>query len=495
MLQSLELFGFKSFAERTSFQFAAGLTAVVGPNGSGKSNVVDGIKWILGDQSPKSLRGKEMTDVIFNGATGRKPAGFAEATLTFDNTTGFLPTPDKEVRVGRRLFRNGDSEYLIGGQVVRLKDIRDLFLGTGAGASAYAIIEQGRVDQILQANASGRRAVFEEAAGISRFKARRAEALKRLERVEQNLLRLTDIVAEAHSQLGTTRAQAAKAAKFRDASQELEGWWLGLAADEYRQSAAAREGLSRTAAERQTELDAVIAEQSRLDERLSELDAEVDAADEAARRAETRASAARERIAGHEATVRFQTARLEELDGDLTRLRRQVTVMALRSSEATAEREHNLRVIARSEADLAARAASLSGSDAEIAALAGDVEKHRRQIGRDRHAHLERLRQVSDVENRIGNANAERESIETATETAAGRLTGLDERLAETEAAVAEARSAAESAEAAARARRAAVDDAFTAPRVARRRAGTTRRRPGRPPRAKKLAARPPGGA
>ena len=171
MLKSLELFGFKSFAERTVFEFSRGLTAVVGPNGSGKSNVVDGLKWILGDQSAKSLRGKEMTDVIFNGATGRKPANFAEATLTFDNAAGFLPTPDREVRVGRRLFRSGESEYLLNGQVVRLKDVRDLFLGTGAGASAYAIIEQGRVDQILQANAAGRRAVFEEAAGVSRYKA------------------------------------------------------------------------------------------------------------------------------------------------------------------------------------------------------------------------------------------------------------------------------------------------------------------------------------
>ncbi|HEX6986893.1 MAG TPA: AAA family ATPase, partial [Planctomycetaceae bacterium] len=238
MLASLELFGFKSFAERTTFRFAPGVTAVVGPNGSGKSNVVDAIKWVLGDQSAKSLRGKEMTDVIFNGATGRKPSNFAEATLEFDNSSGFLPTPEKSVRVGRRLWRNGDSEYLLGGQVVRLKDVRDLFLGTGAGASAYAIIEQGRVDQILQANAVGRRAVFEEAAGISRYKAKKADALRRLERVEQNLLRLTDIVDEVEAQLNSTRTQAAKAAKHRELSKELERWWLGLAADDDRHASA-----------------------------------------------------------------------------------------------------------------------------------------------------------------------------------------------------------------------------------------------------------------
>src|SRR5262245_30388738 len=201
MLQSLELFGFKSFAERTRFDFAAGVTGVVGPNGSGKSNVVDAIKWILGDQSPKSLRGQEMTDVIFNGAAARKASGFAEATLTFDNKTGFLPIEAKTVQVGRRLWRNGDAEYLINNSVARLRDVRELLMGTGAGSAAYSIIEQGRVDQILQGNATSRRQVFEEAAGISLYKSRRADAQRRLARVEQNLERLADIVDEVEARL------------------------------------------------------------------------------------------------------------------------------------------------------------------------------------------------------------------------------------------------------------------------------------------------------
>ena len=193
MLKSLELFGFKSFADRTLFEFSPGVTCVVGPNGSGKSNVVDGIKWILGDQSAKSLRGKEMTDVIFNGSNSRKPSAFAEAALTFDNATGLLPIESTEVRIGRRLYRSGDSEYLLNGNVVRLKDIRDMFMGTGAGTAAYSIIEQGRVDQILQANPATRRLVFEEAAGISKYKSRKIEAERKLERVAQNLLRLTEL--------------------------------------------------------------------------------------------------------------------------------------------------------------------------------------------------------------------------------------------------------------------------------------------------------------
>src|SRR4051812_19061001 len=136
MLKSLEIFGFKSFADRIRFDFAPGVTGVVGPNGSGKSNVVDAIKWILGDQSAKSLRGKEMTDVIFNGASGRKPSAFAEAAITFDNSSGFLALETSDVQVGRRIDRNGDAQYLINRSPARLKDVRDLFMGTGAGSSS-----------------------------------------------------------------------------------------------------------------------------------------------------------------------------------------------------------------------------------------------------------------------------------------------------------------------------------------------------------------------
>src|SRR5437899_1158653 len=186
-LQSLELFGFKSFADKTIFNFHEGVTAIVGPNGCGKSNVCDAVKWVLGEQSAKSLRGGEMADVIFSGSSNRKSLGLAEVTLVFDNSAGALRTPLPEVQIARRVYRDGEGEYLINGLPSRLKDIKDLFLGTGAGAGAYCIIEQGRVDALLQASTVDRRTIFEEAAGISRFKARKAESLRRLERVEQNL--------------------------------------------------------------------------------------------------------------------------------------------------------------------------------------------------------------------------------------------------------------------------------------------------------------------
>lgn len=221
MLKALELAGFKSFADRTRFEFPDGITVVVGPNGSGKSNIVDAMKWVLGSQSAKSLRGKDMSDVIFKGSQTRGPSGSAEATIIFDNETGALPIDAPEVHVTRRVYRSGEGEYLINNQPVRLKDVKNLIRGTGIGIDAYSLIEQGKVDRMLQANAKDRRAIFEEAAGISRFKAKKVEAERRLARVQTNLTRLSDIVDEVASRLRSLKSQASKAERYRQANDRL----------------------------------------------------------------------------------------------------------------------------------------------------------------------------------------------------------------------------------------------------------------------------------
>lgn len=224
MLKALELTGFKSFADRTRFEFHEGVTVVVGPNGSGKSNVVDAIKWVLGSQSAKSLRGGEMTDVIFNGSGSRAALHTAEATLVLDNAGGVYGGVNlgEEVSITRRVYRSGEGEYLINGGACRLRDIRDLLAGTGIGTEAYSIIEQGKVDALLQASPRDRRALFEEAAGISRFRGKRQEAGRRLARVEQNLLRLSDIVDEVESRMRSVRMQAGKAQRYRDGAKRLK---------------------------------------------------------------------------------------------------------------------------------------------------------------------------------------------------------------------------------------------------------------------------------
>src|SRR5437773_3828501 len=237
MLKRLELVGFKSFADKTAFEFPAGVTAIVGPNGSGKSNVVDAVKWVLGEQSAKSLRGGEMADVIFNGSTSRRSLGLAEVTMTFDNSRGALNTEADEVQITRRVYRDGEGEYLINHQLSRLKDIKDLFLGSGAGADAYCIIEQGRVDVLLQASTKERCTIFEEAAGISRFKAKKIETLRKLERVDYNLLRLKDILDEVDKQLRSVKLQAAKAQRYQEYSERLKELRLGLGLEEYHQLA------------------------------------------------------------------------------------------------------------------------------------------------------------------------------------------------------------------------------------------------------------------
>lgn len=333
MLKSLELFGFKSFADRTLFEFSPGITCVVGPNGSGKSNVVDAIKWILGDQSAKSLRGKDMSDVIFNGSSGRRSSGFAEATLSFDNSQGLLPIDSSEVSIGRRLYQSGDSEYLLNGSAVRLKDIRDVFMGTGAGTAAYSIIEQGRVDQILQANPTTRRLVFEEAAGISKFKSRRIDAERRLERVAQNLLRLTDIVDEVETQLNSTRSQASKAARFREVSVELKSLWTGLAADDFRHDSSnlkRQQNQLENLKEQQLEILNLISE---VESHKRETDRLISEMDDRLIGHERTIAQNRQAIATHQSTIHHQSTRQGEVDQEVARLRNQRANLAFRVRE------------------------------------------------------------------------------------------------------------------------------------------------------------------
>lgn len=220
-LEKIVINGFKSFADKTEFQFNQPITALVGPNGCGKSNVVDAIKWVLGSQSPKSLRSGQMADVIFSGSGSRKPSGMAEVSLHFSegHTLGL---EQDELTITRRLYRSGESEYLLNGKPCRLRDIRDMFLDTGIGVSAYSIIEQGQIDQLLQASKVDRRIIFEEAAGISRFKVHKKEAERKLERTEQNLLRLADIVNEVQRQLRSIKLQAGKARSYLEYTQRLK---------------------------------------------------------------------------------------------------------------------------------------------------------------------------------------------------------------------------------------------------------------------------------
>ena len=200
-LKALEIQGFKSFPDKTILRFGEDITAIVGPNGSGKSNISDAICWVMGEQSVRSLRGSRMEDVIFGGTQQRGSVGFAQVTLVLDNSGGMFPSLDSsEVMVTRRYYRSGESEYYINKQSVRLRDINELFMDTGLGREGYSIIGQGRIDEILSLRSADRREIFEEAAGISRFRHRKEEAQRRLERTEENLTRIGDKISELELQ-------------------------------------------------------------------------------------------------------------------------------------------------------------------------------------------------------------------------------------------------------------------------------------------------------
>src|SRR5438309_1545032 len=223
-IRRVEISGFKSFADRVVFSFDDGITGVVGPNGCGKSNVVDAVRWAMGEQSAKHLRGRAMEDVIFSGSESRPATGMAEVSLTFQNDGRLVPPQYAgfgEITVTRRLFRNGDSEYEINKAACRLMDITELFLGTGVGTRAYSIIEQGRIGLIVSAKPEDRRAFIEEAAGVTKYKARRKQAERKLEATEQNLLRLSDVVGEVGKRLQSLERAAKKAEKFRELRGEV----------------------------------------------------------------------------------------------------------------------------------------------------------------------------------------------------------------------------------------------------------------------------------
>lgn len=283
-LKNIEVYGFKSFAQKINFEFHNGITGIVGPNGSGKSNVGDAVRWVLGEQSAKQLRGGNMQDVIFSGTESRKPLSFASVAITLDNSDHKLPVDYNEVTVARRLYRSGESEYLINGSSCRLKDIQEMFYDTGIGKEGYSIIGQGQIDKILSGKPEDRRELFDEAAGIVKFKRRKNTTIKKLEEERQNLVRVTDILSELTKQLGPLEKQSETARIYLAKREELKTLDVNLFLLEYEQSGQNLEELENKLQNAQRELDEAQkaydrtkAEYERLEQELEELNSRLDA--------------------------------------------------------------------------------------------------------------------------------------------------------------------------------------------------------------------------
>ena len=396
-LKSLEIQGFKAFPDKTVLQFGEDITAVVGPNGSGKSNISDAIRWVMGEQSAKALRGGKMEDVIFSGTARRAPVGFAQVTLVLDNTEHIFPTMEEsEVAVTRRYYRSGESEYYINRQSVRLRDVTELFLDTGLGREGYSIIGQGKIDEILSARSGERREIFEEAAGISKFRHRKEESERKLERTEENLVRINDKIAELELQVEPLREQAARAKRYlvlRDELRLLEiSLWLenldGLKAGARKLETDLR------AAEGQREearaaLDALYAEGEQYGERMRQKDLEAETLRTQCGEVDDQIREQASAVAVLESTIRHQEenihraqAELEESDSRNRSLEQQAAEQERRMADldrelaALEEELKSLLEQARAAAEQAggaqSQAEALRGREAMAAAAAAD---------------------------------------------------------------------------------------------------------------------------
>ncbi len=313
-LKALELHGFKSFADKTKFEFHSGVTGIVGPNGCGKSNVVDAVRWVLGETSAKALRGGEMADVIFNGTDKRKAVGMAEVRLTFTDCEGTLGTEYNEVSIGRRVYRDGKGEYRLNNTPCRLKDIHGLFMDTGIGRSAYSIMEQGKIDLLLSSKPEDRRAVFEEAAGITRYKGQKKEALRKLEYTEANLLRVVDIIEEVKRQMNSLNRQAGKARRYQALLEDVRVLDTHHSHRKYAEFVAEKSELENS-------VRALTQDQERLHREIEQKDQDIIAARDALHELEAEIGEQREQVMqlqsraqAAENRIQFNEERNEELD-------------------------------------------------------------------------------------------------------------------------------------------------------------------------------------
>ena len=431
-IKKLELIGFKSFVDRTILRFDHDVLAIVGPNGCGKSNVVDAIRWCMGEQSARHLRGRSMEDVIFNGSESRAPHDFAEVTLTFDNDV-----PDEmplefrayaEIAVTRRLFRTGESEYLVNKTPVRLRDVTDLFLGTGAGTKAYSIVEQGKVGLIVSAKPEDRRLLIEEAAGITKFKSRKKQAEKKMELTQQNLLRVSDIIAEIERNIVSLRRQAAKAERFVTYRSELEDLQLHEAAHRYLEIA----GWTKLEASTCHELSGALeCAKSDLHDREVGIDAvrqEVEIVAGVVEAAQTASFAADNAVHAEEATVERVSDRIASLTQREKQAAVERTDMIEQVGRLSAEREAVSRSVSLLEDDERGQSQRLAGeettlartvdahrvSDESLARVQQEISSARAQIAGAESALAAFERRHAELLSRMDRLSSERGSLETS---------------------------------------------------------------------------------
>lgn len=433
-LSKLEVVGFKSFANKVNLKFDAGITAIVGPNGCGKTNVVDAIRWALGEQRPSTLRSDKMEDVIFNGTKNRKPIGMADVSLTIENTKGILPTEYSEVTITRRVYRSGESEYYLNKTLCRLKDIKDLFMDTGMGSDAYSVIELKMVETILSDRTDERRRLFEEAAGVTKYKHRRKEAYRRLETVQLDLVRVNDVVKEVQKAVNSLERQAQKAEKYNEISKQLRSLEVDLLEREYAALIGKIEPLKQELAGARTEKQRIDSELSSketlldlLRKELDELERKLtDAQSDVAGQQQQINSVQQLRISSSE-RKKSLVASIDRYEKEKIELHRQEEELQVRSKElhASIELTHEKvdvaeREYAKKKEDLDAVTIELEGKKAEVKKLQDLIMGLLNEISLKRQQHERTKARIENIHGRIDFSNEEngiyKNEVETNTE-------------------------------------------------------------------------------
>jgi chromosome segregation protein len=387
-IRSLEISGFKSFADRTVLVFDRGISGIVGPNGCGKSNVIDALRWVMGEQNPRHLRGRSMEDLIFAGTERRAPLAMAEVILTLDNSDGLAPAPYtgfSEIQIGRRLYRSGESEYLINKTPARLRDVSDFFLDTGVGTRGYTIVEQGHIADLVSTRPEDRRVIFEQAAGIGKYRQRRRETESKLEATEQNLLRVTDILAELQRQIGSLDRQARRAARFKKLRAQLRDLELVVASEAYAADA-------RTLADSERALAAARDESAALDARVAARDADLEAA--------RRASLEREK-------------ELQLLSERLYALRTAIQSLESRSAYERRERTGLLELASEREGEIGQLEEQLVGHSGELAEVVRELAVVEARIAADQAELARRELELREQSDGLAGVQGRREALQT----------------------------------------------------------------------------------
>lgn len=419
-LSKLEIVGFKSFAHKTILRFNDGITAVVGPNGCGKSNVIDAIRWSIGEQKASALRSDKMENVIFNGAGKRRPLGMAEVSLTIENTKGILPTEYSEVTITRRLFRNGDSEYLLNKTQCRLRDIVDLFMDTGMGANAYSVIELKMIETILSDRADERRRLFEEAAGVTKYKVRRREALRKLDSTQQDLIRVNDIVKEVGKKVGSLERQAKRAEEYTTLETERKRLEREILEREYSATVRRIAPLEEKLAEARSKKEALDAQLAGEEEVLRELEREQAEIEEGLLEAQKDLNAITGRIAQVEQRHAVAAERRRALQGIIERAERD-----------RSEAEGGIQALAvdrrEVETGLEGIRAQIEGAGMDFEVLRAEVAAAEAEVNERRRAAKGSQEQVIAVINKIAELRGEEERTRARIESIMARLEQVDE--------------------------------------------------------------------